>query len=379
MIEEARSIALRALEGETRYDGSLFMEHADGVAKIVTEEIGLPESCAAAVYLHEATRKHKDIDISSFPADVQLMVDGLNKISTIKPKDTSLEAEKYKKLIVSYCTDPRVSVIKIADRLEVMRKLDMFPKLSRDQKLLETLMLYMPLAHQLGLYNINSELGNIYFKHAEPEQYRAITNKLKATEKDRERLTQEFIEPLKLKLSEAGIRYKLKVRTKSAWSIWRKMQVQKVPFEGVYDVFAIRFIIDCEPDPKLEKDLCWKVFSFVTEEYESDTKRLRDWITTPRPSGYESLHITVKNRQGSYIEVQIRTSRMDDEAERGHAAHWAYKGIRHEAATDRWMQSVRDALEHPFDAKPEDLPAPPDKEIFVFTPTGELRILSAGA
>ena len=379
MIEEARSIALRALEGETRYDGSPFMEHADGVAKIVTEEIGLPESCAAAVYLHEATRKHKDIDISSFPADVQLMVDGLNKISTIKPKDTSLEAEKYKKLIVSYCTDPRVSVIKIADRLEVMRKLDMFPKLSRDQKLLETLMLYMPLAHQLGLYNINSELGNIYFKHAEPEQYRAITNKLKATEKDRERLTQEFIEPLKLKLSEAGIRYKLKVRTKSAWSIWRKMQVQKVPFEGVYDVFAIRFIIDCEPDPKLEKDLCWKVFSFVTEEYESDTKRLRDWITTPRPSGYESLHITVKNRQGSYIEVQIRTSRMDDEAERGHAAHWAYKGIRHEAATDRWMQSVRDALEHPFDAKPEDLPAPPDKEIFVFTPTGELRILSAGA
>ena len=379
MTEEARSIALRALEGETRYDGSPFMEHADGVAKIVTEEIGLPESCAAAVYLHEATRKHKDIDISSFPSDVQLMVDGLNKISTIKPKDTSLEAEKYKKLIVSYCTDPRVSVIKIADRLEVMRNLDMFPKLSRDQKLLETLMLYMPLAHQLGLYNINSELGNIYFKHAEPEQYRAITNKLKATEKDRERLTQEFIEPLKLKLSEAGIRYKLKVRTKSAWSIWRKMQVQKVPFEGVYDVFAIRFIIDCEPDPKLEKDLCWKVFSFVTEEYESDTKRLRDWITTPRPSGYESLHITVKNRQGSYIEVQIRTSRMDDEAERGHAAHWAYKGIRHEAATDRWMQSVRDALEHPFDAKPEDLPAPPDKEIFVFTPTGELRILSAGA
>ena len=379
MIEEARSIALRALDGETRYDGSQFMEHADGVAKIVTEEIGLPESCAAAVYLHEATRKHKDIDISSFPADVQLMVDGLNKISTIKPKDTSLEAEKYKKLIVSYCTDPRVSVIKIADRLEVMRNLGMFPKLSRDQKLLETLMLYMPLAHQLGLYNINSELGNIYFKHAEPEQYRAITNKLKATEKDRERITQEFIEPLKLKLSDAGIRYKLKVRTKSAWSIWRKMQVQKVPFEGVYDVFAIRFIIDCEPDPKLEKDLCWKVFSFVTEEYESDTKRLRDWITTPRPSGYESLHITVKNRQGSYIEVQIRTSRMDDEAERGHAAHWAYKGIRHEAATDRWMQSVRDALEHPFDAKPEDLPAPPDKEIFVFTPTGELRILSAGA
>ena len=379
MTEEARLIALNALDGETRYDGSPFIAHADGVARIVTEEIGLPETCAAAVYLHEATRAHKDIDISSFPQDVQMMVDGLNKISTIKPKDTSLEAEKYKKLIVNYCTDPRVSVIKIADRLEVMRNLEMFPKMSRDQKLLETLMLYMPLAHQLGLYKINSELGDIYFRHADPEHYRAITNKLKATEKDREILTAEFIEPLKIKLSEAGIRYKLKVRTKSAWSIWRKMQVQKVPFEGVFDVFAIRFIIDCEPDPVLEKDLCWKVFSYVTEEYEPDTKRLRDWITTPRPSGYESLHITVKNRRGNYLEVQIRTVRMDEEAENGHAAHWAYKGIHQENSTAGWLQSVRDALEHPFDAKPEDLPAPPDKEIFVFTPTGELRILSAGA
>jgi len=379
MTEEARLIALHALEGETRYDGSPFITHADGVADIVTREIGLPDTCAAAVYLHEAHRVCKDLDISAFPADVQMMVDGLNKIATIKPKDTSLEAEKYKKLIVSYSADPRVSVIKIADRLEVMRHLDMFPKMSRDQKLLETLMLYMPLAHQLGLYKINSELGDIYFRHAEPEQYRAITNKLKATEKDRVRLTEEFIEPLKKKLSDAGIRYKLKVRTKSAWSIWRKMQVQKVPFEGVYDVFAIRFIIDCEPVPALEKELCWKVYSYVTEEYEPDTKRLRDWITTPRPSGYESLHITVKNKRGNYLEVQIRSCRMDDEAENGHAAHWAYKGIKGEETTARWLQSVREALEHPFDAKPEDLPAPPDKEIFVFTPTGELRILSAGA
>ena len=379
MIEEARRIALDALEGETRYDGSPFVTHADGVADIVTKEIGLPESCAAAVYLHEASRVCKDLDISAFPQDVQMMVDGLNKIATIKPIDTSLEAEKYKKLIVSYSADPRVSVIKIADRLEVMRHLEMFPKMSRDQKLLETMMLYMPLAHQLGLYKINSELGDIYFRHAEPEQYRAITNKLRATEKDRERLTEEFIEPLKKKLSDAGILYKLKVRTKSAWSIWRKMQVQKVPFEGVFDVFAIRFIIDCEPDPALEKELCWKVYSYVTEEYEPDTKRLRDWITTPRPSGYESLHITVKNKRGNYLEVQIRTVRMDDEAENGHAAHWAYKGIRQEASTASWLQSVREALEHPFDAKPEDLPAPPDKEIFVFTPTGELRILSAGA
>ena len=379
LIEQARAVALKVLGEEVRWDGTPFITHPDNVARIVEDEIGLPAACVAAVYLHEATREHKDLDISAFPKDVQTMVDGLNKISTIKPKDTRLEAENYKKLIVQYSTDPRVTVLKIADRLEVMRGLQMFPKAKRDQKLLETLMLYMPLAHQLGLYNINNELGNIWFRYSDPEQYRAITNKLKATEKDREQITAEFIEPLKRKLSDAGIVYKLKIRTKSAYSIYRKMQVQKVPFEGVYDVFAIRFIIDCEDDPKVEKDLCWKVFSYVTEEYESDTKRLRDWLTTPRPNGYESLHITVKNKNGQALEVQIRTRRMDIEAESGNAAHWAYKGIRHEASVDRWLQSVRDALEHPFDAAPEDLPAPPSREIFVFTPTGELRILPAGA
>lgn len=379
LIEQARAVALEALRDEVRYDGTPFIGHPDNVAKIVGDEIGLPDACVAAVYLHEATRIHKDIDISAFPQDVRTIVDGLNKISTIKPKDTRLEAENYKRLIVQYSTDPRVTVLKIADRLEVMRGLQMFPKASRDQKLLETLMLYMPLAHQLGLYNINNELGNIYFRYAAPEQYRTITNKLKATQKDREQITAEFIEPLKKKLSDAGIAYKLKIRTKSAYSIYRKMQVQKVPFEGVYDVFAIRFIIDCEDDPKLEKDLCWKVFSYVTEEYESDTKRLRDWLTTPRPNGYESLHITVKNRNGQALEVQIRTRRMDIEAESGNAAHWAYKGIRHEASTDRWLQSVRDVLAHPLDISPEEMPTPPDKEIFVFTPSGELRILAAGS
>ena len=379
LIEKARDVALEALKEETRYDGLPFIEHPDNVARIVEDEIGLPESCVAAVYLHEATRAHKDIDISSFPQDVRTIVDGLNKISTIKPKDTRLEAENYKKLIVQYSTDPRVVVLKIADRLEVMRSLNIFPKSSREQKLLETMMLYMPLAHQLGLYNINNELGNICLRYSDPEQYRAITNKLKATEKDRERLTAEFIRPLEKKLSDAGIKYKLKIRTKSAYSIYKKMQVQKVPFEKVYDVFAIRFIIDCDDDPVLEKDLCWKVYSFVTEEYEPDIKRLREWLTTPRPNGYESLHITVKNRQGNALEVQIRTKRMDMEAENGNAAHWAYKGIRHEASVDRWLQSVRDSLEHPLSSSPEDMPAPPSKDIFVFTTSGELRILSAGA
>ena len=414
LIDKAYAIASAALDGETRGDGHPFIEHPINVALIAADEIGLPADCVAAVFLHEATRKHPEIDLRAerpvpelvegtirqgtedtgtphlrqtqepklkggFPEDVYKMVEGLNKIATIKPKDTRLEAESYKKLIVQYSTDPRVTVLKIADRLEVMRHLEMFPKASREKKILETLMLYIPLAHQLGLYNIKSEMEDIYFRFAEPEQYRAITNKLKATERDRIRLTEEFIEPLKKTLSDDGIHYKLKIRTKTAYSIWRKMQKQKVPFEGVYDVFAIRFIIDCEPDSKTEKDLCWKVYSYVTEEYEADTKRLRDWVTNPKPNGYESLHITVKNKSGAYIEVQIRTKRMDDEAENGQASHWSYKGIKHEAQLDKWLTSVRYALEHPHEGSPDELPQPPSKEIFVFTPSGELRILPVGA
>ena len=381
LITRARAAALEALKDQTRYDGTPFIGHPDAVARIVADEIGLPEDCIAAVYLHEASRMAGyEVKEAEWGSAVCTLVDGLNKIATIKPKDTRLEAENYKKLIIQYSADPRVTVLKLADRLEVMRNLKMFPKSSRDQKILETLMLYIPLAHQLGLYNMKREMEDIYLGYAQPEEYRLITNKLKAGERDREKLMAEFIEPLKRKLSDAGIRYKLKMRTKAAYSIWQKMVKQKVPFEGVYDVFAIRFIIDCDPENhKLEKDLCWQVYSFVTEEYEADTKRLRDWISTPKPNGYESLHITVKNRDGAYVEVQIRTKRMDDVAENGFASHWSYKGIKREETLDTWLRSVRYALEHPGSDNSEDLPQPPSKEIFVFTPTGELRILSAGA
>ena len=387
LIRKAYLIAEKALEGQVRGNGKPFMEHPTGVAKIAADEIGLPAECIAAVFLHEAMRMQPECDISicdGFGKDICTIVDGLNKISTIKPKDTRLEADNYKKLIVSYSKDPRVTVLKLADRLEVMRSLDIFPKLSRERKILETLMLYIPLAHQLGLYNMKSEMEDIYFRHAEPEQYRAITNKLKATEKDRQALMTQFIEPLKQKLSEAGISYKLKIRTKTAYSIWRKMQKQKVPFEGVYDVFAIRFIIDCDTDRETEHALCWKVFSYVTEEYESDTNRLRDWISNPKPNGYESLHITVRNNDNVYLEVQIRTRRMDDMAENGLASHWSYKGIKHEATLDKWLVSVRNILEHPGQSGDshyyeDELPEPPSNEIFVFTPTGELRKLPAGA
>ena len=379
LINRARALAYEALREDTRYNGNPFIEHPDGVARILSDQIGLSGECIAAVYLHEAWRMHPEIEISGFPDEVMTIVDGLGKISSIKPKDTRLEAENYKKLIVQYSTDPRVTVIKIADRLEVMRNLAMFPKSSRDQKNLETLMLYIPLAHQLGLYNIKSEMEDIYLKFAEPEQFRQITRKLKATEKDRVRLTEEFIRPLEKKLAAAGIRYKLKIRTKTAYSIFKKMQKQHVPFEGVFDVFAIRFIIDCEPDRKVEQDLCWKVYSYVTEEYEPDISRLRDWVSNPKPNGYECLHITVKNASGAFLEVQIRTKRMDDTAENGLASHWSYKGVKSDAMLDSWLKSVRYQLEHPYEEKAEDMPLPPSSEIFVFTPTGELRILPAGA
>ena len=389
LISKAYNIAAEALAGLKRGNGKPLVEHPDAVAKIVDEEIGLSAECIAAIYLHEAVRfrPETDIDSAGFGKDVYTIVDGLNKISTINPKDTRLEAENYKRLIVSYSKDPRVTVLKIADRLEVMRSLEMFPKASRERKVLETMMLYIPLAHQLGLYNIKSELEDIYFRYADPEQYRTITNKLKSTESDRQKLMTQFIEPLKQKLSEEGIQYKLKVRTKTALSIYKKMQKQKVPFEGVFDVFAIRFIIDCEEDRAVEHALCWKVFSYVTEEYESDTKRLRDWISNPKPNGYESLHITVKNKEGSFLEVQIRTKRMDDMAESGLASHWSYKGIRHEATLDKWLTAVRKALESPLgsDNDPmssyyeDEIHDLPTKDIFVFTPSGELRKLPAGA
>ena len=389
LIKKAYDIAAQLLEDLKRSNGKPFIEHPDAVAKIADEEIGLSAECIAAVYLHEAVRFKPETDIMchGFGQDVLTIVDGLNKISTINPKDTRLEAENYKRLIVSYSKDPRVTVLKIADRLEVMRSLEMFPKTSRERKVLETMMLYIPLAHQLGLYNIKSELEDIYFRYAEPEQYRTITNKLKSTESDRQKLMTQFIEPLKQKLSDEGIKYKLKVRTKTALSIYKKMQKQKVPFEGVFDVFAIRFIIDCEEDRAVEHALCWKVFSYVTEEYESDTKRLRDWISNPKPNGYESLHITVKNREGSFLEVQIRTKRMDDMAESGLASHWSYKGIRHEATLDKWLTAVRKALESPLGSENDPMAAYyedevheiPSRDVFVFTPTGELRKLPNGA
>lgn len=380
LVERAYLLACKTLEGEQRGNGHPFIEHPLGVASIVANEIGLMPEAVAAVFLHEATRGNDALlqqVAKEYPQEVITMVEGLNRISGITPKDTRLQAENYRKLIVSYSKDPRVTLIKLADRLEIMRNLELFPKSSIMRKVTETIMLYIPLAHQLGMYNLKSELEDLYFKHSDPENYRAITNKLKATQGDREKLAQEFVRPLEVSLRESGISYKLKVRTKTAYSIWKKMQKQNVPFEKVYDVFAMRFILDVPLEK--EHDYCWEVYSRVTQEYKPDTKRLRDWITNPKPNGYESLHTTVQNKEGAYIEVQIRTARMDDMAENGHASHWSYKGIKSVQGLDEWLKNVKSMLES-SEANPYTNAVQTElDEIFVFTPTGDLKQLPKGA
>ena len=380
MVERAYSYACAQLDGQQRGNGHPFIEHPLGVASVVAKEMGLMPEAVAAVFLHEATRGSEAVSqqiAREYSQEIATMVEGLNKISGITPKDTRLQAENYRKLIVSYSKDPRVTLIKLADRLEIMRNLEIFPKSSIMRKVTETIMLYIPLAHQLGLYNLKSELEDLYFKHSDPENYRAVSNKLKATEGDREKLAQEFVKPLEKSLKESGIKYKLKVRTKTAYSIWKKMQKQNVPFEGVFDVFAMRFILDVPLEK--EHDYCWEVYSRVTQEYKPDTKRLRDWITNPKPNGYESLHTTVKNKEGAHIEVQIRTVRMDEQAENGHASHWSYKGIKSVHGLDEWLKGVKSMLEssdpNPYtNAVQNEL-----DEIFVFTPTGDLKQLPKGA
>ncbi len=380
MIRRAYDLACTCLEGKARSNNHPFIEHPLAVAEIVARELGLGADAAAAVFLHEATRQDNAILDSvkgSFDKVVIDMAVSLNKISEIKPKDTRLEADRYRKLIASYSSDPKVFLIKLADRLEIMRNLGILPKSDQARKNAETILLYVPLAHQTGVYNVKSELEDLWLKYADPAQYRAISNQLKAGEKEREALVKEFVRPLEDKLRSKGIKYTLKARTKSAYSIWRKMQAQDIPFSKVYDVFAIRFIIDAPLEK--EKDLCWEVYSLVTEEYEPDTSRLRDWITVPKPNGYQSLQITVKNSRGQFLEVQIRTERMDYEAELGSAAHWSYKGVKKEESLQHWLDMVHGLISGNSQDNYEQIDSVLNQDVFVFTPNGELRQLRAGA
>ena len=383
-ILRAYRIADDAMKDKLRENRHPFIEHPLGVARIVAEDIHLGYESVIAVFLHETIRFYPEVMQSlpkgAFSPEIIDIAQSLNKIAAIKPKETRLEAENYKRLIVSYSRDPRVMLIKIADRLDVMRNIELLPKTSQERKVTETMFLYIPIAHQLGLYSIKTELENIFFRCTEPEKYREINNKLKATAAEREELLNAFLIPIKRKLSEAGIKVTYKQRTKAPWSIWKKMQKQDIPFEKVMDLLAVRLIIDTPADSlEKEHELCWKAYSIVTDEYRPDTSRLRDWISKPKSSGYESLHITVQFRGDIFVEVQIRTRRMDDEAENGHASHWAYKGIKEEKGLTPWLQSVRNILESDNRNDYEYVSRFLSEDVFVFTPDGELRRLPKGA
>ena len=391
MVISAYEAAEESLQGKMRSNSHPFIEHPVAVCRIVCQEIGLRADAVVATLLHEANRLQvsQTADLNNtpllesfraeYPADIIEIVEGLNRISNVQIQETNLDEERYRKLIISYSTDPRVILIKLADRLEVMRSINILPPAKRTKKLMETMMLYIPLAHQLGLYRLKSELEDIFLKYTEPERYKEIVRKIKETEPQREALVRSFINPLKDKLDREGIRYTLKARTKSPYSIWKKMQAQGIGFDKVYDLFAMRFIIDCEPDHALEQALCWKVYSLVTEEYTPDTNRLRDWISKPRDNGYESLHTTVTTKEGFPVEVQIRTTRMDYVAEQGGAAHWSYKGVKsggdHLA---QWLGKVRELMQSSEEDKYEHASITL-AEILVYTPTGDLRQLRAGS
>lgn len=376
----AYSIAEKVFIEKRRENGEPFIEHPLGVAQIIAKEVGLDSDAIVSIFLHESIRFDKDalkeVKSDIFSKEIIEIALSLNKIAAIKPKDTRLEAENYKRLIASYSKDPRVTIIKLADRLEVMRNLELLPKSSQERKLAETIMLYIPIAHQLGLYRLKSELEDIFFRHSDPENYRLVTNKLSATKSERERLAESFVTPLHKKIASEGVDFTIKTRTKTAYSIWKKMTIQGVPFEKVFDVFAIRIIID-SPIEK-EKELCWKVYSIVTEEFEPDTSRLRDWITVPKTNGYESLHTTVSNSDGCSVEVQIRTRRMDEVAENGYASHWSYKGVQG-GSLDQWLARVRVALESSDSISYQQLSGFLKEEVFVFAPDGALRRLPLGA
>lgn len=390
LVGRALEYAAERLAGESRYDGSPLVDHAAAVAEIVIREIGLGRNSTIAAILHDVVRiTHKTHGAKDFQTltsqlrelfgeEVVGITMGLCNISETRLKTDKAQAENFRDLIVAYSEDPRVILIKLADRLEVMRSLDIFPREKWRKKSWESMNLYAQIAHKLGLYNIKSELEDIALKYLEPKDYAHIVAKLAETEDERKAFIARFLEPVTGRLDRFGIRYHIKSRTKSVFSIWNKMRKQHVPFEGVYDIFAIRIIIDCLPE--VEKQQCWTVYSVVTDFYTPNPNRMRDWISIPKSNGYESLHTTV-SAEGRWVEVQIRTERMDAVAERGIAAHWRYKGVNQGARTsEEWLRRLRELIEQTpqslaqrFDAKPAT------GEVFAFTPNGDLRKLPEGA
>lgn len=391
MVDEALMFAAKHLDGQERYDSTPLLDHGVAVARIIIEEIGLGRNSTIAAIIHDVVRiaiQHKSPDIEELTTHIRTVFGeetlgisiALCKISDIKLKASKEQASDFRDMIVSYSEDPRVILIKLADRLEVMRSLDIFPEKKRRTKSWESLNLYAQIAHKLGLYSIKSELEDLSLKYLEPEQYNHIVHELKESEAERIAFIEHFLKPVRELLDRDGIRYHVKSRTKSVFSIFQKMRKQRVSFKGVYDIFALRIIIDCPIER--EKALCWTVYSHVTSLYMPNPDRMRDWISIPKSNGYESLHATVLGEGGRWVEVQIRTERMDEVAERGIAAHWRYKGVKQGGmGAEEWLGRLRELLEDTtsesiarrFEAKPSS------GEIFVFTPSGDIRKLPEGA
>ena len=390
MVDHALGFADEHLKAYGRYDHTPMLDHGVGVAQIVIEDIGLGRNSAIASIIHDVVRiaiQQSQPTDELFTAirrdygeEVLGIVLALCKISDIKLKVSKEQASDFRDMIVSYSEDPRVILIKLADRLEVMRSLSIFPEAKRRTKSWESLNLYAQIAHKLGLYAIKSELEDLSLKYLEPEAYNHIVHELKESEEERMAFIEEFLKPVRELLDRDGLKYHIKSRTKSVYSIFQKMRKQKVGFKGVYDIFALRIIIDCPVER--EKALCWTVYSHIASLYTPNPERMRDWISIPKSNGYESLHTTVSAGSGRWVEVQIRTERMDEVAERGIAAHWRYKGVKQGGmGAEEWLQRLREMLEdttsesiaHRFSERPTT------NEIFVFTPSGDIRKLPEGA
>ncbi|MCM1428568.1 MAG: RelA/SpoT family protein [Clostridium sp.] len=388
IIERAFRFAQEAHKGARRRSGEPYIMHPLEVAKIVSSEFGLGSTSICAALLHDVVDETdftiEDIE-AAFGRKIAAIVEGVTKISGgIFGNNASAQAEKFRKLLLSMSTDIRVVIVKMADRLHNMRTISALHEEKRHKISRETLYVYAPLAHRLGLNKIKTELEDLAFRHEHPEDYAAIMAKVEASEQRRMEIVEKFIAPIRPKLDAAGFSYEIKARVKSAWSIYNKMINKKVPFEKIYDIYAIRVIFDNDDD-SLERLRCWQIYTLFTEDNNPHPDRLRDWVTTPKANGYRALHLTVMGPDGRWIEVQIRSRKMDAVAELGYAAHWKYKtGEYSEAAElDSWMNTIKDILANPDAGAVDSLDTIKlnlySKEIYVFTPKGDLKTLPSGS
>ena len=353
-------------------------------AKLVVEEIGLRRDAVVAVMLRPSVEQGF-ITIEEIKTEygeaVARILHGLERIQELYQKNPVIESENFRNLLLSFAEDMRVILIMIADRVNLMRQIrDTVNEQAKQEVSQEAAYLYAPLAHKLGLYKLKSELEDLSLKYMEHDAYYHIKEKLNATKQARDAYIKNFIGPIEEKLKAAGLTFHMKGRTKSIHSIWQKMKKQKCEFEGVYDLFAIRIIIDCPLE--MEKQSCWQTFAIITDMYTSNPKRMRDWLSVPQSNGYESLHITVLGPQNKWVEVQIRTERMDEIAERGVAAHWRYKGVKAEGSLDEWLTGIRQMLENAtegLEVMDQFKMELQDEEVYVFTPKGDLLKFPKGA